>query len=529
MDRKRKHSAIVDESTLTGPVPPWPLHDPYALGPQMALAHPQHAQPLFDHGLPLAPMYVVRPHSMQVAMPPQIFPTRYMAGAGGHVSMGQPPPPQPPQHQALPPVAPVEQGGEDASEFSVMREPTRESMRSYLEAPEDKTVVIFNSRVAQKSYGNEKRFLCPPPCLYFVSNNWKFEIDTNVPTVFIGIDEAGGDSAPIAIEPGSFCAAKNLFISDSDKRKNFSLYAKLQYAARDLGVFKSRPIKVISKPSKKKQSTKNTDMCIPFGTDVSLFNRIRSQTISTRYLRVVRGAFAGSGSQWSALTVLPVGDDGRVGKGGGLLQYGHAILLRCAITGAESERLIVRKVDKNNVLLDGNDHVSQLHKVAFQLASSLGGEPQFLGLRQDAVASVGGTMQPDGKSVGVDDIATWTIIGTDKVRYTFCESLGPVSSPITPVPLVEELKPQTKLLVELHGENFTPNLKVWFADAPAETLYRCAELLLCTPPPIGLIRDCKWTYVQKRTEVRLFLVRDDGVVYKTDVTYTYAVERPPVT
>ena len=27
-------------------------------------------------------------------------------------------------------------------------------------------------------------------------------------------------------------------------------------------------------------------------------------------------------------------------------------------------------------------------------------------------------------------------------------------------------------MVELKGENFTPNLKVWFGDVEAETMYR---------------------------------------------------------
>lgn len=118
-------------------------------------------------------------------------------------------------------------------------------------------------------------------------------------------------------------------------------------------------------------------------------------------------------------------------------------------------------------------------------------------------------------------------------------------------------------MLELTGQNFTPNLRVWFGDVEAETMYRycisccfysgyilldtfrsvysffkccytqltllffrCAESMLCVVPDISAFRE-GWRWVRQPVQVPVTLVRNDGIIYSTSLTFTYTPEPGP--
>jgi recombining binding protein suppressor of hairless len=236
-------------------------------------------------------------------------------------------------------------------------------------------------------------FLCPPPSAVLIGNAWWTdaarpgdEAHLLPPRVVVSISDEGQP----AEQNTDWCTAsgrvfdagappsnttyigrtvgKQLFISDFDeKRKRVEALAQViapagpDGAERVIGTFSSKPIKVISKPSKKRQNAKNLDckwlspplnlyvsvliwacarpptVCVHHGSTVSLFHRLRAQTVSTKYLCVSGSTSAFKGSDGAPL----VGLDARArsatpsfvartsswGKGQSILSYQYPIEL----------------------------------------------------------------------------------------------------------------------------------------------------------------------------------------------------------
>ncbi|XP_061405151.1 recombining binding protein suppressor of hairless-like isoform X1 [Lethenteron reissneri] len=379
------------------------------------------------------------------------------------------------------------------------------------------SVLILHARVAQKSYGSEKRFFCPPPCVYLHGPGWRRHQGPDGGPVAVvacmGILQEGAAAAGPRCEEAqriplqqqhagmSFGCAKTLFVSDQDKRKHFRLELTLGLVdGQEIGSFLSRTIKVISKPSKKKQSIKNAELCIPSGSRVALFNRLRSQTVSTRYLHTQGGGFVASGQQWGAFTLHLV-EDSRPMQGGfslrdGFVRYGASVRLVCPESGLALPTMVIRKVEKQSALLAVDEPVSQLHKCALLVKGSASA---YLCLSNDRIVLYRAspcTRDPARELLG--DGACWTIIGTERVEHSFLQPAGvvgpggggpppPQLGPVTPIPSITGLELHgggDVATLELTGEHLEPGLKVWFGAVEAETLYSL-QLLLHTGACVG--------------------------------------------
>ncbi len=85
-------------------------------------------------------------------------------------------------------------------------------------------------------------------------------------------------------------------------------------------------------------------MCIHSETKVALFNRLRSQTISTRYLFVEDNTFYASSQQWGSFHIFLLNDNSEECEEfqarSGIIHYGTTIKLVCSISNLALPRLV---------------------------------------------------------------------------------------------------------------------------------------------------------------------------------------------
>jgi recombining binding protein (suppressor of hairless) len=93
-----------------------------------------------------------------------------------------------------------------------------------------------------------------------------------------------------------------------------------------------------------------------------------------------------SGHQWGSFIIYLLDENSDESEEftvrDGYIHYGSTIKLVCSLTGIALPRLIIRKVDKSQILLDADDPVSQLHKCSFYIKDS---NKMYLCLSQEKI------------------------------------------------------------------------------------------------------------------------------------------------
>ncbi|KAK9729376.1 hypothetical protein K7432_000341 [Basidiobolus ranarum] len=419
-------------------------------------------------------------------------------------------------------------------------------------------ITCWHASVAQKSYGTEKRFLCPPPVVtvHGSSSAEKPQLSMSV------ICEAG--SGPGQLEQKAMLDENNggtfkyLHVSGTAKAKQFALKLKVFNNKNPIphATFDSSPISIISKPSKKTSKTRNVSSCIFSGSTVSLFNRINSQTVRTKYMGIDSGMLCAKNSTWSAFSITLVnstsGDTNRPLLNSPVT-YGSQIILTDTATGFCSDPLIIRKVEKGRIAQNASGPVSQMQKVALQklddtdsgvmmyLSASSSPSDQhdtatasnpFLSYKRAKLNTQGiDSMEASGLIEEVDDYLSWTIVGISKFEYNYLESLGPTTRPITPFPSLSSppiYKPNTNTL-ELTIRHFHAHdqpLEVWLGNhgpldirviwpSVGSVVMKGHETVLVAhlPKHEELFGSNYQHNYGPFLELPLLFVRDDGLVY----------------
>ncbi|KAF8140354.1 hypothetical protein EV363DRAFT_1312300 [Boletus edulis] len=340
------------------------------------------------------------------------------------------------------------------------------------------TVMCLHAAVAQKSYGSEKRFLCPPPIVHIQGPVWQMRSQQLSMAVVSEQGERSFDQKT-SLDNNMTGSFKFLHVTGTAKAKSFTLSLDIMdppsatgeggdnTGGRVWASFDSAPVTIISKPSKKTAKTRNISSCILAGGPVSLFNRINSQTVRTKYMTIDSAQLCASNVSWSAFNVNVVHrpEDAQPVHGGHqAVTYGCEVVLSDTLSNIATSPLIIRKVDKGRVSAEDGGPVSQMQKIALQRVNADGSRhylsaagplpgPPGVTASTSGVSSQGGTHplifqsprvreeMKDGVRVlsdEVDDYLCWTIVGISKFQYTFFDAFGQNNSipelPITPFP-----------------------------------------------------------------------------------------------
>ncbi|CAO3612051.1 unnamed protein product [Cunninghamella blakesleeana] len=310
-----------------------------------------------------------------------------------------------------------------------------------------KTIVTcLHAAVAQKSYGSEKRFLCPPPIISLQheqenNENTHSTLDHSIFSMSV-ITEGNNHSnnsnnnsneKPVeqrtTLDENKNGSFKYLHVTGTAKTKQFCLRVNMNHSMSNnnsssssmmyppFATFFSSPISIISKPSKKTSKARNVSTCVFTTSQISLFNRINSQTVRTKYLTSEKDQLCAKNAAWTPFDIILVRQptssaqnalsqnhhhyhhhhQPSITTAGVPLTYGTEIILKDAKTGCCSPNLIIRKVDKSCISHSATGPVSQMQKIALQLASTVSSSSE--NKQQPLYLSANGRVMTDASSI----------------------------------------------------------------------------------------------------------------------------------
>ena len=213
---------------------------------------------------------------------------------------------------------------DDAGQMQLVEPPFSDPVESWVGTLSPETnqkcclnIVLAYPKIIQRSYDNERRFLCPPPIVYLYGSKTEDQDMRNLNGILQPISTSkisksagmGSDfqAAPVikSMDVSLFNRSKG---SATDIISSVSIYTFDKFYSRDkdlkhcafefkviyskkfqnvpdtlVGMIETKQILVVSKPSKK-PTTKGSSPHFVSGSFVSIHNRINSQNSTTRFL-----------------------------------------------------------------------------------------------------------------------------------------------------------------------------------------------------------------------------------------------------
>lgn len=450
-------------------------------------------------------------------------------------------------------------------------------------------ITCLHAAVAQKSYGSEKRYLCPPPIVQLEQPSRPFE-NAQVSMAVVCENKSTSEQRTTLDDDDEKTMFKRLHVTGAKKSsKQFSLRVSFYHDPSHevpFASFLSNPISIISKPSKKTSKAPRSNVsttCILANTPVSLFNRINSQTVRTKYMTSEGGRLCAKNSSWSPFEISIVRQHPCMAVAAAAaaqqrppsaalpVMYGTEIVLKDTATGVSSPPVIVRKVEKNRIAPCAYGPVSQMAKIALQIASSSSQQqqqlqrPMYLSATGiNIAAQVDGTgrtstlleFTPSQLVQGteeVDDFLCWTIVGISRFEYRYHSSgeatttttttttaaaatttaNTPARRVLTPFPILTsvEYRPDTHSLV-IVGQHLVQNedeqprlLECWLGNShgPLPTEWHGKTRTMTVRLPSFVVPS------EGRLELPLLFVRQDEMVYHSGKALLWDAGRWTVT